>query len=144
MPHFSTSKKISMILVLGAPPAKLSEVFDWDHFFAMLTPAWSPSLGPWKQHDQFFLGFVVRRSPFRSRSSRAPPRPWLPVAYIPNNFSIRVKEWTLGTPPRSTTGQLYEPERAGEGFPMATLCFPARDVQHRPRKQKPFVYVFIH
>ncbi|KAJ6543093.1 hypothetical protein B0H19DRAFT_1077108 [Mycena capillaripes] len=144
----NSSKKILTILALGAPPAKLSEVFNWDHFFAMLTPIWIPTFGPWK--PKFFLGSVVTRFPFGSPNSRVPPG--LPVAYIPNNFPVLVKEWTMGEPPKSTPGCLYEPERNSQwqqrkwsrrrGFHRRTLTLVMAS-QMESKSNSTEVYLFV-
>ncbi|KAJ7729589.1 hypothetical protein B0H16DRAFT_1586638 [Mycena metata] len=101
-------KRISTIIADTTPPEKLFEHFNWGQFFTVLTPAsimWTDS---WKNHQQFFLASVIRRPPQGSPSSPAPSS--LPVAYIPNEHAVRVREWAVGLPTKSTVGHLYQSE----------------------------------
>ncbi|KAJ7807833.1 hypothetical protein B0H14DRAFT_2871845 [Mycena olivaceomarginata] len=100
-------KRISTIIASVASPRQLSQHFDWSEFFTALAPAWLEWQSQWKNHKHWFLGSVVRLSPHESPNPPASP---LPVAYIPNDGTIRFQEWTQGWPMKSAAEHLYQPE----------------------------------
>lgn len=102
------AKSISRILTYAKPTKEVFEHLTWDQFFAVLTPVWMGGMAPWTKNDLFFLGSVVTRPP----GSPAPSSP--PVAYIPNCSPLLIKPWTLGSPPKSNPGHLYESDRNSE------------------------------
>jgi hypothetical protein len=102
------ARTISNVIAYAASPEELTEPLDWNQFFLILTPAWLSGRARWKKtqsHRQFFLGSVV------TRGTRSLGPSSTPVAYIPGHSAVRIKEWTVGPPPKSACGHRYNPER---------------------------------
>ncbi|KAJ7882075.1 hypothetical protein B0H14DRAFT_3128928 [Mycena olivaceomarginata] len=105
---------ISTMIRHAVAPTELVGRLNWGQFFAALTPIWLPDLTPWVKHKQFFLGSVVS-------SPHNPRGPSSPIAYIPSYFPVRIKEWTLGRPPKSSPADLYN---AGKETEWQRFTFP--------------------
>ncbi|KAF7356008.1 hypothetical protein MVEN_00930200 [Mycena venus] len=100
-------KRISTIIASASSPRQLSQHFDWSEFSTALTPVWPAWTSQWMNHEHFFLGSIVGLAPYDCSSS---PASVLPVAYIPNDCTVRFKEWTQSWPRKSTAEHLYQPE----------------------------------
>ncbi|KAJ7701663.1 hypothetical protein B0H14DRAFT_3031829 [Mycena olivaceomarginata] len=126
-------KRISTIIAPVASPRQLSQHFDWSEFFAALAPAWLTWQSQWKNHKHWFHGSVVKLSP--PCESPNPLISPLPVAYIPNDGTVRFKEWTQGWPMKSAAraslptrnqppwqrpGELKTTGASQELFPLST------------------------